>query len=98
MNERNFIRRAAPETAAPGHPALDADSDWYARERAFVELVSRYARLGTWLFALVGALLFFAVAASLASAEFGIVSPVGGKELFSRGSADGVHNPPDIAP
>ena len=100
MNGRNFIPQAAPETAAPGHPALDANSDWYARERAFVELVSRYARLGTWLFALVGALLFFAVAASLASAEFGIVSFAdnGGEELFSRGSADAVHNPPDIAP
>lgn len=91
MSGRNFSSQAAPVIGTvPGYPAPDADSDWYARERAFVELVSRYARLGTWLLALTGALLFFAAAASVASVEFGIVPPAhtGGEELFSRGSAD----------
>jgi len=85
MNERNFISQAAPETGtAPGHPAVYADYDPYARERAVVDLLTRYTRLATWLSALVAALLFLAVAASVAASEFGIVSSSsdGRQELF----------------
>ena len=101
MNERNFASQAAPETAmAPGHPAPDAEPDWLIRDRVLTEMATRYARLMAWVFALLGALLFFAIAASLASAEFGIAPPsyTGGEELFSKGSADPVHNRPDVAP
>ena len=101
MNERNFISQTALETgAAPGHHAPDPDYDWYVRDRAFVELVTRYARLGTWLFALLGALLFFSVAASVAAFEFGMVSVGGdgGQELFSRGAADRAEAPPEVWP
>ena len=45
---------------------------WLAEERVFVERVTRYARLATWLMALSIAVVFFSIAVSVASHEFGV--------------------------
>ena len=106
MDERSPISRAMPDNgmAAPaGYPASDGEPDWLAGDRATLDLIARFARMTAWLFALLGALLFFAVAASLASAEFGIGPSsylgggAGGEELFTRGSAD-TGDAPNIGP
>ena len=69
---------------------LPPEPDWLARERAFIELVTRYARLAAWLAALSAAVLFLSITASVAAHHFGIASalgvssPAGAPELFSR--------------
>ena len=92
MNLRRFFPKRARESelTRAGIPTWIVESDWQVRERLFVERITRYLRLGTWLMALSAAILFLSVAASVASIEFGIVPPAhtGGEELFSRGSAD----------
>ena len=102
MNVRRLFSRNAPESdmAPAGIPTWIVESDWQVRERLFVERVTRYVRLATWLMVLSVAILFFAVAASVASIEFGIAPPVytGGEEVFSRGSADPTDVPPDVFP
>ena len=102
MNLRRFFSKDAPESgmAPAGIPTFIVEADWQVRERLFVERVTRYVRLASWLMVLSTAILVLSMAASVASIEFGIVSPAGtgGEELFSKGSAEPVHNPPDIAP
>ena len=102
MNLRRFFSRHARESdmEPAGIPTWIVESDWQVRERLFVERITRYLRLGTWLTALSAAILFFSVAVAVASIEFGIVSAAGagGEELFSRGSADPVQNPSEVAP
>ena len=70
--------------APDGIPTWMVESDGQVRERLFVERVTRYTRLAAWLLALSTAILIFAMAASVASIQFGIAPPDGGKELFSR--------------
>ena len=71
MNQRSFNPGSVPERAmAAGHPAPAPDR--FAGDRALLDLATRYARLTAWLFALLGALPFFAIAASMAAAEFGL--------------------------
>lgn len=99
MNRRNgFVwdrrrRGAACSSRRPGMvPAwvLPPEPDWLARERAFIELVTRYARLAAWLAALSAAVLFLSITASVAAHHFGIASalgvssPAGAPELFTR--------------
>ena len=102
MNLRRFFSKVVPEigTAPAGIPTFIVETDWQVRERLFVERVTRHVRLASWLMVLSTAILVLSMVVSVASIEFGIVSPTGtgGEELFSRGSADAVHNPPDIAP
>ena len=102
MNLRRFFSMDTTEsgTAPAGIPTWIVEADWQVRERLFVERVTRYMRLASWLMVLSIAILVLSMVASVASIEFGIVPPThtGGEELFSKGSADAVHNPPDIAP
>ena len=102
MNLRRLFSRIAPEIdrAPSGIPTWIVEADWQVRERLFVERITRYLRLASWLMVLSITILICSMMASVASIEFGLASPAGtgGKELFSRGSADAVHNPPDIAP
>ena len=65
---------------------------WLTGERVFVERVIRYARMATWLMALSIAALFFSVAVSVASVQFGIVSP-GGDVYFDRSAGPDVPVP-----
>ena len=97
MDKRTFVSRTMPDNgmAAPaGYPASCADPGWRASYRDFLDLMARNVRLLAWIFAGQGAVLFFLVAASLASAEFGIGmqafigGETGGEELFTRGAAD----------
>ena len=86
MNLRRLFSRNPPESgmAPAGIPTFIVEADWQVRERLFVERVTRYLRLATWLMALSTAILFFSMAASVASIQFGIAPPDGGEELFSR--------------
>ena len=86
MNLRRFFSRDVPESdkAPDGIPTWIVESDWQVRERLFVERVTRYTRLAAWLMALSTAILFFLMAASVASIQFGIASPDGGRESVSR--------------
>jgi len=101
MNERNFISPATPETGmAPGHSASNGEPDWLARDRALTDMATRYARLMAWIFALSTAFLFFSIAVSVASIEFGIVPPgdPAGEPMFPGQSMDLGGAPPDVAP
>ncbi len=72
---------------APVPSPRDGAPVWLTEERVFVERVIRYARLATWLMAASIVALFFSVAVSVASHEFGIVPPggtAGGDEYFGR--------------
>ena len=85
MNIRRFFCREVPESdeAPDGIPTWVVESEWEVRERLFVECFTRYTRLAAWLLALTTAILFFSIAASVASIHFGIAPPDGGKEIFS---------------
>ena len=76
----------------PGRLTPDAEPDWWYRDRALTDMATRYTRLMAWVFALSTALLFFSIAVSVASIEFGIVPPGGGAEYFSHRPA----NPGDV--
>lgn len=100
MNLRRFFSRDLPESgmAPAGIPTWIVESDRHVRERLFVERVTRYVRLATWLTVLSTAILFLSIAVSVASIQFGTSPLDGGNELFAGASADPVDRPPDVAP
>lgn len=107
MKLRRFFCRDVPYNgmaAHAGYPAADVEPAWLASYRTFLDIMTRNIRLLAWIFAAQGAVLFFLVAASLASAEFGIGpssyvgGTTGGEELFTRGSGNPVDHPPEVAP
>ncbi len=85
MNLRRFFSRIVPEIdrAPDGIPTWIVESDWQVRERLFVERVTRYLRLATWLMALSIAILIFSLTASIASIEFGIASGGMAADVFA---------------
>ncbi len=114
MNERNGVSTAGPRPrqelpaahrpagiAVPaGYPMPEPEPDWLIRDRVFTDMATRYVRLTAWSVALLGAVLFCSVAASVAALEFGIVSLAdGGQELFFPSQpAAPTDAPPDFAP